>query len=183
MNKLQICTTSLMLLAFVLTNTSLSEENDAIEKQKESKKAKQAQVIFNKIKSLQGEWISTEGEHKGQVALSVSIVAAGSAVVEREFPGTSEEMITIYHLDGEDVLLNHYCMLGNQPRMKAKLGDSDNTILFEFVGVTNVASKDDAHMHEGKLTFVDKDTIKSSWVLYKDGKSEGEHNFEMVRKK
>ena len=29
------------------------------------------------------------------------------------------EMITMYHPDGDGLALTHYCMLGNQPRMKA----------------------------------------------------------------
>ena len=36
------------------------------------------------------------------------------------FPGTGHAMTTVYHLDGRDLVLTHYCMGGNQPRMRAK---------------------------------------------------------------
>lgn len=79
-------------------------------------------------------------------------------------------------------LMTHYCMLGNQPRMKVKMGDRDDTLVFEFAGATNLASKNEAHMHEGKLEFVDPDTLQSTWVLFEDNKAKEEHTFEMKRK-
>ena len=135
-------------------------------------------MIFAKIKSLSGDW-----EHRGRVALSVRVIAGGSAVVQREFPGSPMEMITVYHLDGDEVMLNHYCMLGNQPRLKATMGDEKETLVFSFVGATNLASKNDPHMHEGKITFVDKDSIVSAWTKFVDGKAAEEHSFEMTRRK
>jgi len=179
----RVLAANLILCGLVFVNIAAADETQAEGQKKDSKKAKQAQLIFDKIKSLSGDWISTSGEHKGKVTFSISVIAGGSAVVEREFPGMPHEMITVYHLDGDNVMLNHYCMLGNQPRMKAKLGGNENTILFNFAGITNLASKDDAHMHEGKMIFVDKDTIKSTWVLFKDGKAAEEHTFELARKK
>lgn len=165
----------LVLLAFV--NSAAADEKDAKAKGG-GKSAKQAKALFEKIKSLSGEW-----EHQGSVALSVRVIAGGSAVVQREFPGSPMEMITVYHLDGDKVMLNHYCMLGNQPRLRATMGDQKNTILFNFVGATNLASINDPHMHEGKLTILGKDSIKSTWTKFVDGKAAEKHTFEMTRKK
>ena len=111
------------------------------------------------------------------------MIAGGSAVVEREFPGSPQEMISVYHFDGNKVMLNHYCMLGNQPRLRVRMGDEKDTLLFKFVSATNLASKDDAHMHEGKLEFIDKDNIRSTWVMFENNKAKEEHSFEMTRKK
>ncbi len=158
-----------LLLAMSLLNSAQAAENDTTQ---------QAKAIFDRIKSLAGEW-----EHQGQVALSVRIIAGGSAIVQREFPGSPMEMVTVYHLDGDTVMLNHYCMLGNQPRLKAALGDQKDTIVFNFVAATNLASENDPHMHHGKITFVNKDSIKSTWTKFVDGKAAEEHTFEMTRKK
>ncbi len=174
----RILITGLSLFVLALVNSAGAAEKDAKAKTNDSKQAKQAKAIFEKIKSLSGEW-----EHKGQVALSVRVIAAGSAVVQREFPGSPMEMITVYHLDGDDVMLNHYCVLGNQPRLKVTMGDQKDTIVFNFVGATNLASKNDAHMHQDKITFVDKNSIKSTWTKFVDGKAAEEHSFEMTRKK
>jgi hypothetical protein len=180
MRTLQLC---FLVFAIVFTGTAKADNDDAKKKKSGNKKAQQAEAIFDKIKSLAGDWVATKGEHKGQVALNVRVIAGGSAVVETEFPGSPQEMITVYHLNGNNVMLNHYCMLGNQPRMKVKQGDTDDTLVFEFASATNLASKDDAHMHEGKMKFVDQDTIHSSWVMFKDNKAQEEHTFEMARKK
>ena len=120
---LRILTTVFLLFLLALVTSSGAAERDSNTKKNDSKQAQQAKAIFEKIKSLSGDWIATKGEHKGKVTLSVRVIAGGSAVVEREFPGSAMEMITVYHMDGNNVMLNHYCMLGNQPRMKATMGD------------------------------------------------------------
>ena len=176
-------TTALLLFVLACVNAGVAAEKDSDAKTEKGNKATQAEAIFEKIKSMSGEWVHTKGPIKGTVGLSVRVIAGGSAVVERQFPGTPMEMITVYHLDGDEVMLNHYCVLGNQPRLKATMGDGKNTIMFSFVGATNLASRNDPHMHEGWLTFVNKDSIKSSWTKFVDGKAAEEHSFELIRKK
>ncbi|HSB61114.1 MAG TPA: hypothetical protein VLI67_05305, partial [Vicinamibacteria bacterium] len=78
---------------------------------------------FERFKALAGEWVAAEdGEmaRKGDLVARYAVTAAGSAVVETIFPGTSHEMVTVYHADGPDLVLTHYCVEGNQPRMRAK---------------------------------------------------------------
>ncbi len=174
---------TLLLSALALVSSAAAAEKDATEKATNSRKARQAKAIFEKIKSLSGEWMHAKGQAKGQVGLSVRVIAGGSAVVERQFPGTPMEMMTVYHLDGDTVMLNHYCILGNQPRLKATMGDRKNTIIFSFVGATNLASKNDPHMHQGRMTFLDRDSITSTWTKFVNGKAAEEHTFEMTRKK
>ena len=68
------------------------------------------------------------------------------AVVETVFPGSAHEMVTVYHADGPDLVLTHYCMEGNQPRMRAK-GAQGSRFDFAFDGGTNIDPKRDRHMH------------------------------------
>ena len=49
----------------------------------------------------------------------IKVTAGGSAVHETLFPGSAHEMVSVYHLDGADLVMTHFCALGNQPRMKA----------------------------------------------------------------
>ena len=56
--------------------------------------------------------------------------------------------------------MTHYCVLGNQPRMKADPKSPANQICFQFAGGTNLDPKKDKHMHEATLTFVDDDHIE-----------------------
>ena len=82
-------------------------------------------------------------------------------------------MVTIYHLDGDSVILTHYCMADNQPRMRASGLSADGKLLdFKFVDATNLAKPTDMHMHALKMTFVDTDHITQEWVHSADGKEE-----------
>jgi hypothetical protein len=92
-------------------------------------------------------------------------------------------MVTVIHPDGDALLLTHYCMLGNQPHMKATPKAGDNKVAFEFIKATNLKSDKDMYMRSATFTFVDKDTLKTEWTHYKDGKESGKAVFELKRKK
>jgi hypothetical protein len=91
-------------------------------------------------------------------------------------------MVTMYHLDGPDLLLTHYCMLGNQPRMRAAPGGEVGKIEFQLVSCTNLKSKDDHHMHQATLSLDGKDRYKAEWVSSKEGKACHRVTFDLVRK-
>jgi hypothetical protein len=90
------------------------------------------------------------------------VTGSGSAVVEELFPGTEHAMTTVYHLDGSDLVLTHYCMTGNQPRMRAKASNGTK-IAFAFDGGTNIDPKTSQHMHEATFDFVGKDELRSTF--------------------
>src|SRR3954454_8312886 len=78
------------------------------------------QSAFDKLKKLAGTWVAADekGQPTAQVVSGFKVVSAGSAVQENIFPGTDHEMVSVYFKDGQDVLMTHYCALGNQPQMK-----------------------------------------------------------------
>ena len=50
-------------------------------------------------------------------------------------------MLTLYHRDGNRLVLTHYCMAGNQPRMQAKPFDAGaNELAFEFLDATDLTT-------------------------------------------
>ena len=164
---------------------------------------------FEKLKQLAGEWVEVaepggekeakgekagkeakeeKGEKEakmeaGQLTAIYKVTSAGSAVMETLFPGTPHEMVTMYHLDGPDLMLTHYCAAGNQPRMKLEKSDDPSKLVFKFSGGTNMDPTKDAHMHDLTITFIDNDHFRSEWTSYDDGKKSGVHTFEMKRKK
>jgi hypothetical protein len=117
------------------------------------------------------------------VNIIYKVTAGGSAVVETFDPGSLHEMVTVIHPDGDALLLTHYCMLGNQPHMKAMPKAGDNKVAFEFVKVTNVKSDKDMYMRSVTFHFVDKDTLKTEWTSYMDGKEADKAVFVLKRKK
>ena len=140
---------------------------------------------FEQFKQIAGVWEGKEVEGRvGQdVKIEYRVTSGGTAVVETISPGTPTEMVTIIHRDGDDLLLTHYCMLGNQPRMKASGTGDGNQFAFKFVGATNLKSPADMHMHDVTYTLTDKDSLRSEWTHYHGGKDGGRVVFELKRKK
>jgi hypothetical protein len=97
---------------------------------------------FEKLKALVGEWQGT-GPH-GKVNLSYQLISGGSALMEILDPISEPSMATIYHLDGDKLVMTHYCSIGNQPRMLAQVpaGEIKN-LSFTFVDATNLAKPSD----------------------------------------
>jgi hypothetical protein len=139
---------------------------------------------FEQFKLLAGDWVG-KGQAKdgSDVHIRYKVTAGGSAVVETIFPGTEHEMISVIHSDGPDLLLTHYCMLGNQPQMRASGNGEGNKVEFKFVRATNLKSENDRHMHDVTFTFVDRDTLRAEWASYKDGKPAHQMAFELKRQK
>jgi len=142
---------------------------------------------LEKLKKLAGTWVAVgeDGKPTETIVSVFKVTAAGSAVQETIFPGAPHEMVSVYHLDGKDLLMTHYCAAGNQPKMKLDPKAKDNELKFDFAGGTNLDPKKDMHMHEGLITILDDDHIQWSWVGYLDGKPVKDHHvsLKLVRKK
>ena len=122
---------------------------------------------FEKLKSLAGEW-KGKMHDGGDVHTIYKLVAAGSAIEEHL---SHADMVTMYHLDGKNLMLTHYCAAQNQPRMRgAAFKDGDNMLKFSFVDGTNMADKQAMHMHNVAFTFRDSDHFTQVWTLYENGK-------------
>ena len=136
------------------------------------------------LKQLAGDWVEVgkDGKPTAKVISSFRVWARGTAVQETLFPGSDHEMVTMYHLDGDDLVLTHYCSLGNQPRLRADRGKDVNKIVFKFVSCTNLKSKDDHHINGATLTLSGKDRFKAKWVSCKGGKPCHQVKLELVRK-
>jgi hypothetical protein len=79
-------------------------------------------------------------------------------------------MVTLYSLDGDNLVLTHYCEARNQPYLMATEIDEDATILrFAFQRGGNMASRDVGHMDSSVFQFVDEDEFISKWSWYQDG--------------
>ena len=125
---------------------------------------------FEKMKSLVGQWRG-KTQDGGEIAITYRLVAAGSVVEEHL---SVADMITMYHVDGNDLMLTHYCAAGNQPRMRAgAFKEGDKTLAFSFVGATNMPDKNAKHMHNANFTFTDADHLVAEWTHYDAGKESG----------
>ena len=132
-----------------------------------------AKTAFARIKKLAGEWKVQGGDdHHGKDGKVIyKVTAAGSALMETQFPGSSHEMVTVYHLDGDDLKATHYCAAGNQPRLKLdrKMSSTDS-YTFVFDGGTNLDVDKDMHIHGLQITFLADGKIETNWETFMDGK-------------
>lgn len=142
---------------------------------------------FEKLKKLAGTWVTADkdGKPTDEIASVIKVTAGGSAIHEVLFPGQPHEMISVYTLDGADLVMTHYCVLGNQPRMKADPKSPANQIVWKFTGGGNLDVKKDKHMHEATVTFVDEDHIEVNGVGWENGAPAKEMccGMKLVRKK
>jgi hypothetical protein len=137
--------------------------------------------VFERIKKLDGAWRarSTKGWEENQ---QFHVIAKGSAVTSESIPGANSTgtanaplapMLTVYHMDGDRLLLTHYCEAGNQPRMVATSAEDDGrTVHFSFLDATNLASNSAGHMHSVVMTFSDDNHFSERWSWYQNGKEQ-----------
>jgi hypothetical protein len=139
---------------------------------------------FEALKNLAGDWVAVgeDGKPTDKVISSIRVTSAGSAIQETLFPGSDHEMVNMYHVDGADLILTHYCALGNQPRLRAEPGKDVNKIVFKFVSATNLKSNDDHHINQATFTLDGTDHFKAEWVSCKDAKTCHQVNLDLVRK-
>ena len=140
--------------------------------------AKKAELL-GAIKSLDGEWIQVTPDGPSKIIFKVS--SAGSTVREIMFPGMEHEMTNMYHMDGDALILTHYCAAGNQPRLKATQFKGDS-IHFTCDSVSNLATNESMYMGEMILTIVNPNTIIETWSHFDKGVKAGTMAFELSRK-
>jgi len=118
---------------------------------------------FQRLKTLVGPWKATTDLGRGptQITLEYRLVAGGSALEERLFAGTPNEMVTMYHDHKGRLMLTHNSMLGNHPRMVMKSAD-ERSIQFGFDKGCGINPKTERHMHSLTVTFIDGDTFRQA---------------------
>ena len=107
--------------------------------------------VFERLKTLVGTW---HNEDRGEVRYFLT--GNGSAVVE-----VFANMSSVYHMDGDVLMLTHYCGADNHPRMKAVDYDEKTASLqFDFIDVTNVSDPEEYYTREVGIVFQDEDHIE-----------------------
>jgi hypothetical protein len=132
-----------------------------------------AQKSFDRLKALAGTW---EGTLDGQsVQVSLRVTSMGNALLhEMKVTGRPDDPITMFHLDGDRLVLTHYCDAGNQPHMVATFSPDGKTITFDFLQATNLLSSQMGHMQRAVFTFIDADHHTEKWdFAMADGKQMG----------
>jgi len=129
-----------------------------------------------RLATLTGDWKGTAvwtGGRSGSYAMDAtySTTGGGSAVVETLTQDGVAMMTTVYHADGPDLRMTHYCGARNQPRLKAsKIDLADGAIDFVFVDATNLSSPDAPHVTGLEVRFGDADHLTITFRFEGGGK-------------
>jgi len=133
---------------------------------------------FAKMKDLAGKWTN---KAEGQTVI-YRVMSKGKSVMEILYAGTDHEMVTMYYLDGDDLMATHYCAQGNQPRLKLDTKASRaSKLVFDFAGGTNLDPAKDTHMHAQRFTLVDTNRLTVERDGYEDGRKSHTHKVEFTR--
>src|SRR5258706_13659119 len=97
---------------------------------------------FADLKRLAGTW--TGKTESGQpMTIEYRVAANGSTLIDTQSPGSPHEMVSVYSITDEDLVLTHYCPMGehgNQPRMQLDRARSTRGDLrFMFTGGSNLS--------------------------------------------
>lgn len=141
---------------------------------------------LSQIKALSGNWSGTfqwtGGRHdSGSMNATYYVTGNGSAVVENLENESTPVMTSVYHLDGRDLRMTHFCGAQNQPRLKAHRIDLDHgAIDFEFVDATNLRSPDAPHVHGLEIRLIDANHLTLTF-LFQSGTVESREEINLKR--
>jgi len=170
---------TLGLLAFALALSAAAQSDT---------KKSDAQKSFDQLKTLAGTWeghlstVPPDPEVEGKsVQLSLRVTSMGNTLMhEMKVGGRPDDPITMLYLDGDRLMLTHYCDAGNRPRMTGKATADGKTVDFEFLDVAG--STQYGHMHHAAFTPIDANHHVEDWVFMEGDKPVQVH-FDLQRTK
>ena len=174
----------LMLLStmtFAQSDAHKSDTHNSGAQKPEAPKS-EAQKSFDIMKTLAGNWQGTVkmdppnpkwGEDiRTQVSLRVT--SRGNALVhEMKEPGKPDDParydhpVTMLYLEGERLLLTHYCDAGNRPRMTGKVSEDGKKVEFEFLDLSG--GNQHGHMYHAVFTIIDANHHIEEWTYMMPG--------------
>jgi len=150
------------------TSTKTSADGTPSPKVVSKASAAQQAVMLDQLKALAGTWDQIDEKGNLIPGSVFAVSSAGSVVREIMWGGQQHEMTNVYHMDGDSIVMTHYCAAGNQPRLRcttAKPGELD----FKLDEITNFTSPDQHFMGGLKLTMPDKNTLVATWTNFTKG--------------
>ena len=148
-----------------------------------------AQKSFDKLKTLVGSWeghvatLPLQADIEGKLMqVSLRATSMGNALMhEMTGTGRPEDPITMLYLDGDRLLLTHYCDAGNRPRMTGKMSPDGKTVAFAFLDVDG--STKYGHMHHAVFTVIDANHHTEDWTYMMPGDKPVQAHFDLLRTK
>jgi hypothetical protein len=142
----------------------------------------QAQVAFETLKTLAGEW---EGPVKADLPpemqknykdalkplhVTMRVTSRGNTIThEFQEAGTLldaaryDHPVTMLYVDADSLNLVHYCDAGNRPHMTGKISPDGKSVEFDFADLSG--SNQHGHMHHAVFTTIDENHHIEDWTF------------------
>jgi hypothetical protein len=155
-----------------------------------------AQKSFDRLKTLAGTWeahVTTvppqpEMGNGTLTQVTMRVTSRGNALVHEikeaitpDDPTKYDHPLTMFYLDGDRLLLTHYCDAGNRPRMVARTSPDGKTVEFDFLDVAG--STQYGHMHHAVFTVVDANHHTEDWTYMMPGDKPLHEHMDLQRTK
>jgi hypothetical protein len=141
---------------------------------------------LEKIKALAGRWEGTtfrEANGTSAAVVTYEVTAAGSAVIEKLFPGTKGEMTTVYHDDSSGHLVaTHYCNAANQPKLRLMESNGER-LYFVLSPDSDIKADLEGHAHELTLLVGADGSLTHDWLNHYLGAPAAKRNIKLTRSK
>jgi len=130
-----------------------------------------AQKSFDKLKTLAGTWeghvttVPPQAEMEGKLMqVSLRTTSMGHTLMhEMTGSGRPDDPITMVVVDGDRLLLTHYCDADNRPRMVGRASPDGKTVEFDFLDVTGNLQY--GHMQHAVFTNIDANHHTEDWTF------------------
>jgi len=132
---------------------------------------------LERFRALVGSWRGTVAwsgarSDTGAMDATNALTGGGSAVVENLISGGQAVMTSVYHQDGPDLRMTHFCAARNQPRFRATSADIAPTgVRFSYVVATNLKSPEAPHVTAFEIRFKDADHLTLLFTFEGAGKT------------
>ena len=129
---------------------------------------------YDKMKTLVGSWegLANEGNQKIPTNARFKMIADDSALMAWLNEGSkNDEMITMFHMNGNDLMATHYCAAHNQPRMVLVNGGDPDHLIFKFKDGTNIQPRG-GHMQQVAFIFDGANHHIEEWTYLENGKED-----------
>jgi hypothetical protein len=147
-----------------------------------------AQKSFESLKALAGKWegpvttqpVVPEMASGKPIHVSLRVTSMGNLLMhEMTSEDRPDDPITTIYLDGNELLLTHYCDAGNRPRMVAKTSPDGKTVEFDFVDISGNTKY--GHMRRAVFTIIDENRHTEDWTFMMPGDKQMQAHFDLKR--
>lgn len=153
-----------------------------------------AQKSFDNMKTLAGSWegpVTIDPPHPEMsdgkpLHVSMRVTSRGNSLVhELQEAGTPldpskyDHPVTMFYVDGGQLLLTHYCDAGNRPRMTGKVSPDGKKVEFEFLDMAG--GNEYGHMNHAVFTVIDANHHTEDWTYMMPGDKPLHAHFDLRR--